>query len=71
EWEQIRENLYNYQILLADYSICELAATYSYQHNLSLGDALIYSTAKIGGKTLVTTDSDFKGLKDVLIVKRK
>ncbi len=71
EWEKIMVELNNYPIIPVGYSICDVAAAYAHQHRLSLADSIIYSTAKTSGKTLVTSDSDFKGLKDVLVVKKK
>jgi len=52
-------------------AICELAAKYSHERGLSTGDALIYATARDSGLTLVTSDSDLKGLPGVMFVKNK
>lgn len=71
KWEEIKNELLNYQVLPVDFFVCDVAAAYAHQHSLSLADALIYATAKTNGRTLVTADNDFKGLKDVLVVKKK
>ncbi|HEY1424820.1 MAG TPA: type II toxin-antitoxin system VapC family toxin [Candidatus Acidoferrum sp.] len=44
------------------------AAALAIQHKLSTADALIYSCAANRRATLVTSDSHFKGLPDVLLI---
>ncbi len=52
-------------------SICEMAARFAHERGLSTADALIYATARQRGLTLVTSDSDLKGLPGVTFVKNK
>lgn len=44
------------------------AAALKHQHKLGLGDSIIYATAKMNHAMLVTGDSDFKGMTDVIVL---
>lgn len=45
------------------------AADISLDHGLAMADSLIYATARRTGADLVTTDADFDGLPNVVIVR--
>ena len=44
------------------------AADVSLAHGLAMADSLVYATARRFGATLVTGDSDFKGLPDTVVI---
>ena len=44
------------------------AADLSLAHGLAMADSLVYATARRFGATLVTSDSDFEGLPDTVVV---
>lgn len=45
------------------------AADISLDHGLAMADSLIYATARREGADLVTTDADFDGMPNVVIVR--
>ncbi len=46
------------------------AAEVSLAHKLAMADAIVYATARAHHATLVTSDADFKGLPDVVYLKK-
>jgi predicted nucleic acid-binding protein len=57
-------------VINLDEDISRSAADFSIQHKLHAMDALIYASAKAMDSELVTADSDFENLSDVLIVQQ-
>ena len=55
-------------IIEVNLDIVERAVDVAIKNNLSIVDALIYTTALLNQATLVTLDNDFRGLKDVIVV---
>jgi predicted nucleic acid-binding protein len=51
-------------------SIAMHAADLSLEHELPLADSVVYATAFSLGAKLVTFDSDFKNLKDVILLEK-
>lgn len=51
-----------------DENIALAASTISIQHNLPMGDALLYATAEKLGAELVTSDTHFEGLQRVTLI---
>lgn len=58
------------KIIELDESIAIEAADFSLQHKLGMADAVIYATAQRFNAKIVTSDTDFEGLKDVEILKK-
>ena len=48
--------------------ISEKAVDFSLDNNLSIIDALIYTTAILNDSTLITLDNDFRGLKNAIVM---
>jgi toxin FitB len=57
------------RVVPVDESIALDAADLALRHKLAMADALVYATARRYDATLVTTDSDFDGLTDAVIVR--
>lgn len=57
-------------IINLDEAISLHAADISFSHKLHALDALIYSTAEAMNAQLVTADSDFESLDDVIIIRK-
>ena len=57
-------------VINLDEDISQSAADLSIQYKLHAMDALIYASAKAMDSELVTADSDFENLSDVLIVQQ-
>ncbi len=57
-------------IINLDETISQHAADISFSHKLHALDALIYSTAETMNAQLVTADSDFESLNDVIIIRK-
>ncbi len=51
-----------------DGALAVVAAELSADHGLAAADAVVYATARINGCELVTADTDFRGLKDVILI---
>ena len=54
-------------VIEVNIEIAEKAVDFSLKNNLSIVDALIYTTAILNQAKLITLDNDFRGLKDVVI----
>ena len=52
-----------------DESLALEAADVSLAHGLAMADSLVYATARRFGATLVTSDTDFEGLPDAVVVR--
>jgi predicted nucleic acid-binding protein len=52
-----------------DESLALEAADLSLAHGLAMADSLVYATARRHGATLVTSDADFQGLPNAVIVR--
>jgi predicted nucleic acid-binding protein len=52
-----------------DESLALEAADLSLAHGLAMADSLVYATARHHGATLVTSDADFQGLPNAVIVR--
>lgn len=64
--EKIVDILLQYSFAIpVDTNIASHAVKLKHQHGFSLADAIIYATAQDQHALLITTDNDFKGLKDV------
>jgi predicted nucleic acid-binding protein len=61
----------NTRIISLDDQMAIQAAETSLTHNLAMADAIVYATAQSHQAILVTSDSDFKGLPNVLYLKNK
>lgn len=57
-------------IINLDEAISQHAADISFSQKLHALDALIYSTAKTMNAQLVTADSDFENLDDVIVIRK-
>lgn len=55
-------------IVPADSRVAIAAADLSLDHDLAAVDAIIYATARLQGCPLVTADTDFRGLRDVILI---
>lgn len=69
ELEKIRQKLGQFSILPLDEEVCRIAAETACKHQLALADSLIYATAVRNGIQLITLDTDFRGLRGVILVK--
>ena len=58
----------NSRLIDVDSKICISAAEVSLKKDLSMADALIFSTAKLSNALLLTRDSHFKGMDNVEFV---
>jgi toxin FitB len=56
------------RIVPVDVAIAELAARISVETKLAMADAMIYAAAKDRRATLITADSHFAGLNDVILI---
>ena len=56
-------------IVPVDESLALDAADIALTHRLAMADALVYATARRHDATLVTTDTDFEGLPETVIVR--
>lgn len=57
------------QVVPLDESLAIEAADLSLAHGLAMADAIVYATALRQGATLVTSDADFDGLADVVLIR--
>ena len=69
EWDDTRARFSDFELLPVTRQIGEMAAKNAVENRLALADSVIYATAQAHGLTLATKDKEFKGLKNVLIVK--
>ncbi len=69
-WNEYKQRLLNYKTLDVTKEISENAGALAYRFRLSFADSIIYATALENNLTLLTSDSDFKGKKGVILVKR-
>jgi predicted nucleic acid-binding protein len=67
EWEQVKGKISQYNVLPVTNGVIDAAGKVA--SRLPLADSLIYATALEHGLTLVTRDSDFKGLPGVQVIK--
>ncbi len=58
------------RVIALDDQLAVQAAEVSLAHGLAMADAIVYATAKAHHATLVTGDSDFRDLPDVVLVKK-
>jgi predicted nucleic acid-binding protein len=58
----------NTRIVSVDALVAITAAELSFDHGLSVADAIIYATARLERCELVTADADFRGLLDVTVI---
>ena len=70
-WKKYKSALENYLVFDTNKEISEKAAELSHRFGLSFADSVIYATALTNNMKLLTSDSDFKGKKGVLFIKRK
>jgi len=56
-------------IISVNSELAESAAEISIQHSLGAVDALIYASALKNNAVLFTLDNDFRGLKNVVVLK--
>jgi uncharacterized protein len=56
-------------IVSVDESLALDAADIALTHRLAMADALVYATARRHDATLVTSDTDFEGLPETVIVR--
>jgi predicted nucleic acid-binding protein len=56
-------------IVPVDESLALDAADIALTHRLAMADALVYATARRHDATLVTSDTDFEGLPETVIVR--
>jgi predicted nucleic acid-binding protein len=47
------------------------AADLSIEHGLAMADAIVYATAQVNEAEMVTADSDFEGLEDVRVFRKR
>jgi predicted nucleic acid-binding protein len=57
------------EIAPVDESLALEAADISLALGLAMADSIVYATARRHGAQLVTTDSDFEGLADAIVVR--
>jgi predicted nucleic acid-binding protein len=57
------------RIVPVDESLALNAAEMALAHRLAMADALVYATARRHDATLVTTDTDFEGLPETVIIR--
>ena len=55
-------------IIEVNLEIAEKAVEFSIKNNLSIVDALIYTSAILNQAKLLTLDNDFRGLKDTMVL---
>jgi predicted nucleic acid-binding protein len=60
---------YGERVIEIDIRIAELAARTSIELNLAMADALIYASARIYDAKLITSDTHFDGLFDVILLR--
>jgi predicted nucleic acid-binding protein len=56
-------------IVAIDESLALHAADIALAHRLAMADAFVYATARRYDAMLITTDSDFEGLPDTVVVR--
>jgi predicted nucleic acid-binding protein len=56
-----------HQVVPMDEAIALAAANYGLQHRLSPANAIVYATARVCNTQLVTSNTHFRGLEDVVI----
>lgn len=71
EMEEVKNRLKNFEIKGLTMEICEEAARISNSNRFSIADSVICATAKVQGVRLLTSDSDLKGMKDVVFLHPK
>lgn len=59
---------YRARVVDVSRSIADSAAEFSFKHDMSTADALIYASAQEKKAVLLTEDNDFKLLKDVRLI---
>ncbi len=57
-------------IIPLDDRLALLAAEISLKWKLPMADSIVYATARAHAATLITSDADFKGLPDVIYLKK-
>lgn len=57
-------------IVPVDETVALEAADISIAFGLAMADSLVYATAKRVGAKIVTSDADFEGLPDAIVVRR-
>ncbi|MFH0971773.1 MAG: PIN domain-containing protein [Candidatus Micrarchaeota archaeon] len=69
--EFLKQRLKSFETFPITYEICDEAAKIHHSGKMSLADAIILATARIHNLKVVTSDSDMKGMPEVIFLKAK